>query len=139
MVERCRRPAVHRVTDHARGGEITRNVVRVRSVVEISLMTVDAVVMESGKDVVDMAAGARHGLMRAGQWKRSGGMVERRRGPDTRRMALIAGVGEISSGMIWARRRRKIRLVTHVTIRIRELEVIVHMARSARDGNVGSR
>jgi len=129
MIERRRTPRVHRMACCAGGRKKARHVLGVRSAVEIGLMTVDAVLMKAGKDVVDVTACARYGLVRADQGESRICVIEGRRRPHGRRMTLVARVRKISGRVIRVRRLLVVRLVAHVTVGVRKLEVVVHVAR----------
>ena len=86
--------------------------------VEVSLMTVDTVLVEPGKNVVDVAAGAGNGLVCPDKRKCRVGVIERRGGPNGRRMALIARLRESPCGVIWIACALVVCLVTRVTVRV---------------------
>ena len=55
-------------------------------------------------------------------------MVECRRSPYGRRVALVAGVHKVARRMIRVRHLLVIRLMAHVTVRIGKLKIVIHMA-----------
>lgn len=57
------------MTRRARCREAARHMVGVRCALEVRLMTIDAILVKARKDIVDMAARTRYGLMCAGERK----------------------------------------------------------------------
>jgi hypothetical protein len=128
MIECCRVPSVHRMACRTRNGETSRDMIWIIRSIEISLMAIETIPVKAGKDIVHVAACTLYCLMRTNKRVRRHSMVERGRRPDSRRMALIAGVSEISCEMVGVRRLVKITLVALEAIHEREKVISPRMA-----------
>lgn len=69
MIEGRGRPGGHRVAGCAILRKIQCDMIRVGWPLEIILMTGKAILRRAGVHIVDVTLGARHGLVRAKQWK----------------------------------------------------------------------
>lgn len=118
MIERRRSPAAHRVACRARRGEEAAHMIRIGGAVEVGLMTVDTILVKSGKDIIDVTTCARNCLVCPGKRKCRIGVIKRRGGPDVRRVALVACVSKISRCMIRIACVLVVRLVACVTVRV---------------------
>jgi len=76
MVECCRSPSVHRMTGRARCRKITPRVAGVIRGGKIGLVAIETISVEADENIVHMAAGARHGLMRSDERIGRATMVE---------------------------------------------------------------
>jgi len=65
MIERSRIPRIHRMTSRASGREISCNVIRIGSTVEIRSVAIDAVLVKPCINIIHMAVRTRNGLMRS--------------------------------------------------------------------------
>jgi CO dehydrogenase/acetyl-CoA synthase epsilon subunit/predicted nucleic acid-binding Zn finger protein len=139
MVKRGRCPCLIRMTDYAIRTKITRNVIRIRSCVEVRLVTADASVRSIIEVPVDMALRAivRDGYVRARD-RPNGGMIKWRRRPCLIRVALNTIRWELRRYVIRICGRVEIRLVTTDASIRSIIEVAVDMAfrTIVRDGNV---
>ena len=77
VVKRCRTPGVHRMACRACSGKTSSNVIRIGRIVEIRLVAVDAVLVKSRKDIIDVTAYAGNGLMSSDKREQRVGMIER--------------------------------------------------------------
>lgn len=87
VIERCRRPRIHRVASRAVVREIQRHVIRIRWALEICLMAGIAIQRRAGIAIIDMALIACRRHMRAEQRKTRLAVIERRGLPRVGRVA----------------------------------------------------
>jgi hypothetical protein len=128
MIEGCRTPGIHRVAGRTLRRESASYVTRIRCVVKITLVAIDAVLMQPCKGIVNMTACTWHCRVCTGKWKGSIRMIEDRWRPSAGGMALIACLCKMSCSMIRIGRLRIIVLMTLITRGIDELIVAVRMA-----------
>jgi hypothetical protein len=70
MIERSRIPRIHRMTSRASGREISCNVIRIGSTVEIRSVAIDAVLVKPCIDIVHVTTCTWHGLMSSDERER---------------------------------------------------------------------
>jgi hypothetical protein len=136
MVERRRCPIRRWVALRAIMVEIAGNVIRVRRLLEISLMALVTVCIHQLIVATNVTWLALRGNVRSGQRKLGCVMVERRRCPIRRWVALRAIVVEITGNVIRVRRLLEIRLVALIAVRIRQLIVAARVTRLALSRNM---
>ena len=130
VVKRCRLPCRGVVTGFTRLRKATGNVVRVRRTIEILQVTRDA--RDAGQvvvviDVAIRALSRRH-RVRSGQSEVDHRVIESRRGPGNRGMALLAGRGKICRDVIGVRGALEILQVTANAGHAGDVVVIVDVA-----------
>jgi CO dehydrogenase/acetyl-CoA synthase epsilon subunit len=142
MIKRRRHPRLIAMALNTIRRELRRYVVRIRSRVEIRLVTADASVRSIIEIAVDMAFRAIvcDGYVCARN-RPNGGMVKGRRHPRLITMALNTIRRELRRNVIWIRGRVETRLMTPDTSIWRIIEIAVDMAFRAivRDGHVRAR
>ncbi len=122
-------PTRSRVTDRTIRREPCRDVVRVRGVVEVSLVTRSTSRWRSSKAPVDVALRALHICVRARKWKTSHRtVIEGRTRPRSGRVTLLACRGKSSGNMVRILRTVEISLVAAYTRRRCALVLSVYMA-----------
>jgi len=132
VIERCRRPRIHRVARGAIMREIQCHVIGIRGPLEIRLMAGEAIRRRTGKAIVHVTLRASRRRMRAEQRKARFVVIERRGLPGARGMARSAIAREIGGHMIGIGRALEIALMTREAIRRRARKTIVRMALIAR-------
>ena len=138
-VVKCRCiPIRCRVTLSAIMIEISCHVVRICRLLEIRLVALIAIVVHQLVVPVRVAGLALSGCVRSGQGEPSCAMVEGRRCPVCRGMALCTIMVEISRDVVWIRRLLEVRLMTLVAIAVHQLVIPVRVARLALRCYVGT-
>ena len=118
------------------GGEVTRDVIGIRGLVEIRLVASVAISRHRCVVVVGVALRARHGSMCAGQRERSFAVIKGGTRPGRRGMARGACGGEVHLDVIGIRGLGEIRLVASVAILGQRCEIVVGVALCAPHGNM---
>ena len=118
------------------GGEVTRDVIRIRGLGEIRLVASVAIDRHRCVVVVGVALRACHGRMCAGQRERSLAVIKAGTRPGRRRMAGCACGGKIDRDVIGSRGLGEIRLVASVAILGQRCEIVVGVALCAPHGNM---
>ena len=117
MIHRVRPPHTRAMALRTVVGEQLRHVVRIGHLLKIRCMALIAVRIHELIVTVDMASLALCRDVRTCQWEVRRAMIERRRTPRTRRMALRTVVGKIERLMIWICRVVEVGSMTSITRR----------------------
>ena len=130
VIKSCRLPSRSIVASVASLREASGHVIRVRRVVEILQVARDASGAGQVVVIVDMAVRAlpRRHRVRAGQSEVHHRVIESRRGPGHRGMALLAGRGEVCRDVIGVRRALKILQVAANAACAGQVVVVVDVA-----------
>jgi len=75
-------------------------------------MAINAILMQTGVHIIDMAVCTWYCLMRSPQGEGGCTVIERRRNPPGCCVTLIAGMSKIASDVIWIDRLLEVGLVT---------------------------
>ena len=128
MVHRVGRPDACAVTLRAIMREDLTDMIRVRHLLEVRLMTLIAVRVLQLVVAVDVAGLACQRYVRTCQWEIRCRVVEGRRLPCRRRMALCTRMAEVSRNMVRVCRAVEVRGVAIVACCREVLVLVVHMA-----------
>lgn len=138
MIESSSVPGGRGVTLLARSGETGRDVVRIRSLVEVCLVTTNASRRCSLVLSVHVTLRTHQRLVCSGQWEPSRGVIELRAAPRCRVMALRARGRESSGNVIRVLRVVEVRLVATDTVRWSSLELSIGVALVAGQRDVSA-
>jgi hypothetical protein len=136
VIERRRRPRIHRVASGAIVRKIQRYVIGIRRPLKIRLMAGEAIHRRAGKAIVHVALRASRRRMRAEQRKARFVVIESRWLPGVGGVAARASLRKIRRDVIRIRRVLKIALMAGETIFRRTGEAIVHVTLIACDGEM---